>query len=64
MKKTIIISYLIALAIIIFLAWVDSDPIKSPLSLVIDVFFLSILCWTLVLPITLLITLLIKRNGK
>jgi hypothetical protein len=48
-------SYLIALTIIIILAMMDSDPIISFSSLLLDVLIMSVLCWTMVVfPISIL----------
>lgn len=41
------LSYLLALAITILLAYIDSDPIISYYSIIKDVFFMSILIWGL-----------------
>ncbi len=41
------LSYLLALAITIILAYMDSDPIISYYSIIKDVFFMSILIWGL-----------------
>jgi len=41
------LSYLVALAITILLAFIDSDPIISYYSIIKDVFFMSILIWGL-----------------
>jgi hypothetical protein len=42
-----ILSYIIALAITIFLAIIDSDPIPNTKSLVIDILFMSLIIWGL-----------------
>ena len=42
-----ILGYLIALAITIFLAIIDSDPITNTKSLVIDVLLMSLIIWGL-----------------
>jgi hypothetical protein len=42
-----ILGYIIALAITIFLAIIDSDPITNTKSLVIDVLFMSLIIWGL-----------------
>lgn len=59
-------SYLIALCISISLAIVDSDPIISYSSLVIDILFMSILIWGLGVGIVALIyglkLLVIKKS--
>ena len=44
----IFISYTIALIITLILALIDSDPIKSKIANVVDVFFMSILIWGVV----------------
>ena len=55
-------SYLIALTIVIILAMMDSDPIISFSSLLLDVLIMSILCWTVVVfPISILVSR-IKTN--
>lgn len=41
------LSYLVALAITILLAFIDSDPINSYYSMITDIFFMSILIWGL-----------------
>jgi hypothetical protein len=58
-------SYLIALAIVIILAMIDSDPIVSFASLLLDVFIMSILCWTVVVfPISILVSRIKIKNEK
>jgi hypothetical protein len=42
-----ILGYIIALAITIFLAIIDSDPITNTKSLVIDILFMSLIIWGL-----------------
>ena len=42
-----ILGYIIALAITIFLAIIDSDPITNIKSLVIDILFMSLIIWGL-----------------
>ena len=65
MKKLIINSYLIALAIVIILAMIDSDPILSFASLLLDVLIMSILCWTVVVfPISILVSRIKIKNEK
>jgi hypothetical protein len=65
MKKIIINSYLIALAIVIILAMIDSDPIISFASLLLDVLIMSILCWTVVVfPISILVSRIKIKNEK
>jgi hypothetical protein len=65
MKKIIINSYLIALAIVIILAMIDSDPILSFASLLLDVLIMSILCWTVVVfPISILVSRIKIKNEK
>ena len=59
--KLIIQSYLIALTIVIILAMMDSDPIISFLSLLLDVLIMSFLCWLVVFPISILVSR-IKTN--
>lgn len=50
-------SYMLALTIVIILAMMDSDPILSISSLLMDVLIMSILCWTMVvLPISILVS--------
>ena len=43
----LLLSYLVALAIAIILAVIDSDPITNYYSIIGDVFFISILIWCL-----------------
>ena len=57
------ISYTIALVITLILALIDSDPIKSKIAIVVDVFFISILIWGVVLFICGIKQELKKRNG-
>ena len=65
MKKIMINSYLIALAIVIILAMIDSDPIISFASLLLDVLIMSILCWTVVVfPISILVSRINIKNEK
>jgi hypothetical protein len=65
MKKIMINSYLIALAIVIILAMIDSDPIISFASLLLDVLIMSILCWTVVVfPISILVSRIKIKNEK
>jgi hypothetical protein len=65
MKKIIINSYLIALTIVIILAMIDSDPIISFASLLLDVLIMSILCWTVVVfPISILVSRIKIKNEK
>lgn len=65
MKKIMINSYLIALAIVIILAMIDSDPILSFASLLLDVLIMSILCWTVVVfPISILVSRIKIKNEK
>ena len=59
----IFISYTIALIITLILALIDSDPIKSKIANVVDVFFMSILIWGVVLLICGIKQVLKKRNG-
>lgn len=63
--KLMIQSYLIALTIIIILAMMDSDPIISFSSLLLDVLIMSVLCWTMVVfPISILASRLMTKNEK
>jgi hypothetical protein len=63
--KLMIQSYLIALTIIIILAMMDSDPIISFSSLLLDVLIMSVLCWTMVVfPISILVSRLMTKNEK
>ncbi len=65
MKKIMINSYLIALAIVIILAMIDSDPIISFASLLLDVLIMSVLCWTMVVfPISILVSRIKTKNEK
>lgn len=65
MKKIMINSYLIALTIVIILAMIDSDPIISFASLLLDVLIMSILCWTVVVfPISILVSRIKIKNEK
>jgi hypothetical protein len=65
MKKIMINSYLIALTIVIILALIDSDPILSFASLLLDVLIMSILCWTVVVfPISILVSRIKIKNEK
>ena len=58
-------SYLIALTIVIILAMIDSDPIVSFANLLLDVFIMSILCWTVVVfPISILVSRIKIKNEK
>ena len=59
----IFISYTSALIITLILALIDSDPIKSKIANVDDVFFMSILIWGVVLFICGIKQVLKKRNG-
>lgn len=59
----IFISYTSALIITLILALIDSDPIKSKIANVVDVFFMSILIWGVVLFICGIKQVLKKRNG-
>jgi hypothetical protein len=59
----IFVSYTIALVITLILALIDSDPIKSKIAIVVDVFFMSILIWEVVLFICGIKQELKKRNG-
>jgi hypothetical protein len=43
----LILSYIIALAITIFLAITDTDPITNTKSLVIDILLMSLIIWGL-----------------
>ena len=43
------ISYLIALSITIFLGIIDSDPITSHISFLIDILIMSWIIWTLII---------------
>lgn len=61
MKKIMIQSYLIALTIVTILAMMDSDPIISISSLLLDVLIMSVLCWLMVFPISILVSR-IKTN--
>ena len=51
----LLLSYIIVLTITIGLAITDSDPVTSYYSLTLDIFFMSILIWTIVLGISLFI---------
>jgi len=51
-KKTLLNSYVVSLVITIILALLDSDPMISYSSFLIDIFFMSILIWLVILPIT------------
>ncbi len=51
LKSKLLGTYLISLFIVITLAMIDSDPIISLSSLLLDVLIMSILCWIFVLPI-------------
>jgi hypothetical protein len=65
MKKIMINSYLIALTIVIILALIDSDPILSFASLLLDVLLMSILFWTVVVfPISILVIRIKIKNEK
>jgi hypothetical protein len=57
-------SYLIALTIVIILAIMDSDPVIGFSSLLLDVLIMSILCWTVVFPISILVSRLKTKNEK
>ena len=59
----IYISYTIALIITLILALIDSDPIKSKIAIVVDIFFMSILIWGVGLFIYGIKHVLKKRNG-
>ncbi len=59
----IFISYTIALIITLILALIDSDPIKSKIAIVVDIFFMSILIWGVGLFIYGIKLVLKKRNG-
>ncbi len=63
-KKLLFISYLIALSITIVLGIIDSDPIISLNSLLIDIFFMSILVWIVVLPFSYLVHLINEKFQK
>jgi len=54
-KKLLFTSYLISLSITIVMALIDSDPIISLSSILTDIFFMSILCWIVVFPISILV---------
>jgi len=64
MKKIMINSYMIALTIVIILAMIDSDVIVSIASLVLDVLVMSVLCWTVVFPISILASRIKTKNEK
>ena len=64
MKKIMINSYIIALTIVIILAMIDSDVIVSIASLVLDVLVMSVLCWTVVFPISILVSRIKTKNEK
>ena len=64
MKKIMINSYMIALTIVIILAMIDSDVIISIASLVLDVLVMSVLCWTVVFPIYILVSRIKTKNEK
>ena len=57
-------SYLIALTIVIILAIMDSDPVIGFSSLLLDVLIMSILCWTVVFPISILVSRIKTKNEK
>ncbi len=57
-------SYMIALTIVIILAMIDSDVIVSIASLVLDVLVMSVLCWTVVFPISILVSRIKTKNEK
>jgi hypothetical protein len=57
-------SYIIALTIVIILAMIDSDVIVSIASLVLDVLVMSVLCWTVVFPISILVSRIKTKNEK
>jgi hypothetical protein len=59
----IFVSYTIALIITLILALIDSDPIKSKIAVVVDIFFMSILIWGVGLFIYGIKRVLKKRNG-
>lgn len=53
------------MAIVIILAMIDSDPILSFASLLLDVLIMSILCWTVVVfPISILVSRINIKNEK
>ena len=60
-KKIIPISYLISLSITIVLAGIDSDPIISLSSILTDIFFMSILIWIVIFPLTYLVHLINEK---
>ncbi len=64
MKKIMINSYMIALTIVIILAMIDSDVIVSIASLVLDVLVMSVLCLTVVFPISILVSRIKTKNEK
>ncbi len=64
MKKIMINSYMIALTIVIILAMIDSDVIVNIASLVLDVLVMSVLCWTVVFPISILVSRIKTKNEK
>jgi hypothetical protein len=63
-KKLLTISYLISLSITIVLGLIDSDPIISLSSFLIDIFFMSIFCWMVVFPISNLVSRIKTKNEK
>jgi ABC-type polysaccharide/polyol phosphate export permease len=54
-QRLLFTSYLISLSITIVMALIDSDPIISLSSILTDIFFMSILCWIVGFPISILV---------
>jgi hypothetical protein len=63
-KKLLSISYLISLSITMVLGLIDSDPIVSLSSFLTDIFFMSIFCWMVVFPISILVSRIKTKNEK
>ena len=63
-KKLLFTSYLTSFCITIILAGIDSDPMVSLDSLLTDIFFMSILCWMVFLPIFYVYKLVALRFTK
>jgi hypothetical protein len=63
-KKLLSISYLISLSITMVFGLIDSDPIVSLSSFLTDIFFMSIFCWMVVFPISILVSRIKTKNEK
>ena len=63
LKSKLLVTYLLSLFIVIILAIIDTDPIISLSSLLLDVLIMSILCWFLVLPIFFLLSKFFKGRN-